>query len=189
MSCCETEIKDLQDAVVKLIDDLPGPCALTPLSDNELDTAIRTGTPGTSSEFARCDHNHPIRRQANPGTPTLTFSGNATFPQTILLDFNSTEEWVSYEWRVRVDFATGNGWRTIVVPNIPGFQRPIIESDSYRNVGNPEPDAATLGARPEQPYMGDEVAHWSSTQRLYFGLRVEEAGRIYVRVRAKFIRN
>lgn len=44
----------------------PSAATSIPIADNETDADIRTGQLGTSDDYARADHNHPIRRQSNP---------------------------------------------------------------------------------------------------------------------------
>lgn len=170
----------------------PYPKASTalPIADNEVDTAIRTGIVGTSADFARADHNHPIRRQVVPAYPILTFNGPAgsTMTQTTVLDRWSTEETITYAYRCLVNSAGGvTGWDYITVPNMAGFQRPQITIEgTYRYSGNPDTNF------PEAYYMGNEANHWSSTQRVYIGgyraTAKPVAARRYVSLTVKYTR-
>ena len=161
---------------------------LTPIADNEVDTSIRTGTPGTSAEVSRSDHNHPIRRQTLIAHPTLTYflSAGSTAPQTSNLDRWSDEESLIFEYRVRIDASASTGWNGITVPVLAGFQQPIIQvTSTYRNTGNPQ------ASMPRAPFMGGEANHWSSTRRVYVGPYNQKTGtgRYYVTLQVKYIRN
>lgn len=168
-----------------------------PIPDNEVDTAIRTGTAGTTGEAADAGHNHPIRRQGYPTTPTLalTSSAGSTMTAPALLDRWSDEEAVGFEWRATVSVQPSNaGWDFITVPSIAGFQVPRITVGTYRSTtGTPQADgpsgAGAEGAAPRGPYMGAEATHWSSTQRVYLGYyRRETAFTLYVMIRAEYTR-
>jgi hypothetical protein len=161
----------LDEAAVQAL--LPAPSTLVPIPDNEVDAAIRTGIVGTSLDYARADHNHPIRRQANPGDPVITVGGNLTMSQSIVLDRWSDEESYSWAFRCRVAQPAGTGWGWLTIPTIAGFQRVKLHGiGTYRSDSNaPQTDdgtgASTDGASPRGPVMAHEVHHWSSTQRLY----------------------
>ena len=166
-----------------------------PVPDNEEDTSIRTGLVGVSDDYARADHNHPIRRQANPGDPALVFTGSGSLDATLILDRWSTEEEYTYEWRLLISQVAGNGWDIISVPSIAGFQRPhITDVSTYRSQSFAvQIDDATgtggPGATPRGPYMGVEAMHWSSTQRIYAGIyRRDVASRMYIQFQARYIR-
>jgi hypothetical protein len=149
---------------------VPDPSNAAPVADNEADTAIRAGQAGTSSDYARADHNHPIRRQANPGDPTITLTGaGGTLTQAIVLDRWSEEEHYAYRFRCRLDIDAGTGWIYLTVPAIAGFQQPDISGvGSYRFTSNaPQDDDSVNGAAPRGPFMGAEAHHWSSTNRIY----------------------
>lgn len=175
--CCQptwtTGGEGLDEEAVQAL--LPVACDVLPVPDNELDTAIRTGQAGTSDEYARCDHNHPIRRQANPGDPVLTVSGSMVELQSLILDRWSTEESYEYEFRIRFRQVAGNDWGWINVPAIAGFQQPqILSVGNYRNpstvIQEDEPGGnGGDGASPRGPFMGQELHHWSSTRRVYSG--------------------
>ncbi len=162
---------------------LPQPATTAPIPDNETDTAIRTGQVGTSALYARADHNHPIRRQANPGDITLTAGGSAVVTQaTIILDRWSTEETYEFNTRTRVSQVAGTSWGWLTVPAIAGFQQPQIaylgtyRSDSQSPQIDSDTGAGDDGAAPRGPLMSSEAHHWSSTNRLYFAyLRRDEA--------------
>lgn len=164
-------------AVQELIDaqdhDDPAPSTLTPLPDNEADTAIRTGQVGTSLDYARADHNHPIRRQANPGDPVLTAttSAGSAMTQAIVLDRWSDEESYTYRFRTRWTVQAGTGWNFVSIPTKAGFQQPEISAiGTYRQTSNaPQDDDGNFGASPRGPFMGSEAHHWSSTNRVYLG--------------------
>ena len=145
------------------------PATTAPIADNEADAAIRTGQVGTSALYARADHNHPIRRQANPGDPVITVSGSFELQANLILDRWSDEESFSYAFRTLVNQPAGNGWGWINVPNIAGFQRPRITGiGSYRFSSTAvQDDDGSFGASPRGPFMAKEAHHWSSTQRIY----------------------
>lgn len=171
---------------------VPLPSDSVPIADNEDDTAIRTGLVGASTDYARADHNHPIRRQANPGDPELVFA-NLTNLQTLILDRWSTEEWYAYAFRVRVSQEAGTGWGLIRVPGIGGFQVPMLyDVKAYRNPSTtPQDDNNQFGSSPRGPFMGGEVMHWSSTSAIYLGhfRRDNPLTSVYVQFIAKYIRN
>ena len=160
---------------------VPLPATTIPIADNEVDTAIRTGQAGTSTLYARADHNHPIRRQANPGDPVVTAGGSATISQAIVLDRWSTEETYEFALRIRVAQPAGTGWGWVNIPTIAGFQQPQIYLGTYRSDSNaPQTDATAGagldGASPRGPFMSHEAHHWSSTRRLYLAyFRRDEA--------------
>lgn len=166
---------------------VPSPANAVPVADNESDVALRTGLVGSSTDYAREDHNHPVRRQVAPARPTLTFTGTAgsSMPQVTNLDTWTDEESVEFAWRCRCDLDALTGWNYITVPNIAGFQRPKITVEgTYRNTGNPSP------TQPRAPYMGNEANHWSSTQRVYIGQYNQKTGtgRYYVSLTVKYVR-
>ena len=163
----------------------PKASTVLPVADNEVDTAIRTGIVGTSADFARADHNHPIRRQVAPADPVLTYSGAGTMPQSIVTGRWTDEESVTYAYRSRVDATATTGWNIVTHPNLVGFQRPQITVEgTYRSTGNPQ---ATM---PRAPYMGNEANHWSSTQRVYIGPYNQKTGtgRYYLATTVKYTR-
>lgn len=140
-----------------------------PVADNEDDVNLRTGTAGVSALAARADHNHPIRRLANPGNPVVTAGGTATIGAVANYPFQSTEETIEFEQRIQVTQPAGNNWGYLRVPNIAGYQRPrISELNSYRYSINPvQNDAGTPGESPRGRHMSQEIAHWSFTRLLY----------------------
>lgn len=168
----------------------PLPATAIPIADNELDTAIRTGQVGASLLYARQDHNHPIKRQAMPTDPALTFVGAAgsSMSQSIVLDRWSDEESVTFATRSLVLSAGGvTGWDYISIPNIAGFQRPQITIEgTYRYSGTPSDQF------PRAQYMGNEANHWSSTQRVYISCYPAAskpvAARRYVAITIKYTR-
>lgn len=108
---------------------------------------------------------------ANPGDPVITYVGNGSLTQNLILD-----RWPkahSFEWafRTRVNQPAGTGWGWLAIPNAPaGFQpRPIIKVDgTYRAQSTtPQDDDGSFGAAPRGPFMGQEAHHWTSTQRIY----------------------
>jgi hypothetical protein len=184
------DVQDLIDASV------PPPANATPIPDNETDTAIRTGQVGTSTDYAREDHNHPIRRQANPGDPAFGFSGVGSLNATVILDRWSTEEWYAYRVRLQVINQTaGNGWSFVTVPTKAGFQQPQISAvGTYRYnstaIQEDEPGGnGGDGAGPRGPFMGQEAHHWSSTNRIYLGyFRRENTFNAYLEFTVRYIR-
>lgn len=170
------------------------PATVAPIPDNEVDTAIRTGLVGTSVEYARADHNHPIRRQAVV-SPALTPGGtgvSGTLIQSIITDRWSTEETVGVEWRAYIEQPAGVGWFWLTVPALAGFQQPQITVGTYRNQStavHQDDGDGNGGASPQGPFMGAEAAHWSSTRRVYMGFyRKDQAYRMYVMIRAEWAR-
>lgn len=168
--CLAEPVDPLPSAIV-----VPNPATAIPVPDNEVDTDIRTGIVGVSDDYARADHNHPIRRQANPGDPVMTVGGSLVLVNSLILDRWSTEESFSYAYRVQVSQPVGNNWGWINVPNIAGFQRPkISQIGSYRTASTAIQEdnsggSSGNGAGPRGPFMGGEFHHWSSTQRIYSG--------------------
>lgn len=170
---------------------VPAASSLIPIADNEVDTAIRTGQIGTSTDYARADHNHPIRRQANPGDPVITIVGTGTLAASLITDRWSDEESYSWAFRAQVEATAANGWVYLVIPAIGGFQQPQIHIvGTYRQVGNPNADDGAQGAMPDAPYMGQEAHHWSSTRRVFVGQNNSKvaAARYYVEFILKYIR-
>lgn len=176
---------------------IPQPATALPIPDNEVDTAIRTGIVGTSTDYARADHNHPIRRQANPGDPVLTYTGVGNMDLVQFLDRWSDEE--SYSWGVRArvrDITAGAGWSYITVPTIAGFQQPQITAIGSYRTGSTTPQddepggQGGDGAAPRGPYMGKEWHHWSSTRRIYQGFyrRDNAIPLVYVEFKLKYVR-
>lgn len=173
--------------------DDPEPSTVLPIADNEVDTSIRTGIIGASLDYARADHNHPIRRQANPGAPNLTTGGNFTIIQALTTQrFWSDEETVYFGQRYRVQQPAGNGWGWLNMPNIAGFQRPIVqELNGYRiNSTAVQDDDGSFGATARGPVMDNMLSHWSFTQRLYGSyFRRDNPVDMYVTLVLKYIRN
>ena len=181
--CRRIEGAGLTPAQAAAIAAIPVPSNLIPIADDEADAAIRTGIAGTSLDYARADHNHPIRRQGNPGDPvlTLTVSGTAgaTLGQVVILDRESDEESYAYKFRALINHVAGNGWDLLNIPTIAGFQQPEIYAiGTYRSqtltpqIDNNTPgnlSAVLQGAAPVGPYMGKEAHEWSSTRRIYHG--------------------
>jgi hypothetical protein len=189
--------KTFWDEICTHLDDQTKHFLLTsnvPVADNEVDTAIRTGSAGTSTESARADHNHPIRRQGNPGDPTLTFIGSAgsTMDQQIILDRWSDEESYAYRIRTRWRVRAGNGWNRILVPTKAGFQQPEISAiGTYRTTSNApqEDNGDNQGASPRGPFMGSEAHHWSSSNSIYLAhYRRDNNYTKYVEFTVKYIR-
>lgn len=153
--------------------EVPSPSTLVPVADNEVDTAIRTGQVGASLDYARADHNHPIRRQAVIEVTPTAFGNGFTIVQNLTLDRWSDEESFTLRKRVRIRHTAGNGWGGLLIPSLAGFQQPIMTpTGSYRypstaiqideNTGN-----GGNGASPRGPLMMAEFAEWSSTNRFY----------------------
>lgn len=180
-----------KDDIVGLIPAPINPATSVPLADNEADTAIRSGQVGNSDDYARADHNHPIRRQDNPGDPTLTFTGTGDMTQVLILDRESDEESYAYKFRCRVVTIAGTGWDFITVPAIAGFQQPEIYGiGTYRQSStSPQDDDGVFGAAPRGPYMGKEAHEWSSTRRVYLSFFRRDNGFItYVEFWVRYTR-
>ena len=168
---------------------------VVPTPDNRNDIDLRGGNSGVSDFHAREDHKHPVRRQANPGDPVIVSGGTATIDQNTILDRWSDEESYAYAFRTLIRQPAGIGWGWISIPNIVGFQRPQLTAiGSYRpNTSSVQADngggAGGDGAGPRGPFMGCEVHHWSSTQRIYGGYyRRDNEFRAYVEYIARYIR-
>ena len=185
----------LDEAAVQAL--LPVPSESTPIPDNEVDTAIRTGQIGTSLDYARADHNHPIRRQVHPDWPGVTVNGNLSLTSEIVLDRRSTEEWVEYEVRTEHAVPAGNNWPIVTYPILAGFQQPILtivnmyrtQTLSFQEDDQPGNSVVFDGAAPVGPYMGIEASHWSSTRGVYFPFRREnDIARWFLTVSALYVR-
>jgi hypothetical protein len=157
----------------------------------------RRGYNGVSEEAARCDVIGELARiDPTPLTPELIFTGVGELEQVIVLDRWSDQTWIEYAWRTLMTQDPGTGWGFITVPNIAGFQRPIITVEgTYRTNSNAVQEdgsgntnnESTEGASPRGPYMGQEAHHWSSTQRVYAGFfRRDNPVRMFVEFRAKY---
>lgn len=156
----------------------------------------RTGDAGNSDEFARCNHKHPIVRIPNPGDPVITITGPGTIGSQAVLRRWSDEESYEYGIRVNVLTTTANGWVFLTIPNIAGFQRPIISGiGSYRYGGNYDNQPVNgaqgnQGSAPNAAWMGQELNSYLFTQRIYIG-RVsgkETEARWWVNFNVKYIR-
>jgi len=173
------------------------PATQIPIADNEVDAAIRTGQVGTSLLYARADHNHPIRRQGNPGDMTITLTGPATLGSNQVIRRWSTEESYAYGYRANFTTTTDNGWVFITIPNKAGFQRPMIDGlGSYRYSGNYDnqpasPAQGNVGAYPNAPIMDQEINHYLYTQRIYVGRTndKETLSRWWINWNTTYIRN
>lgn len=156
---------------------------ITPIPDNEVDANRRTGQAGTSIEYSRADHNHPIRRQAVPEIPVWNWilPGTTTLNATVAgYGVERThEEGVYIRWRFQFNRSVGNGWLWANAPTIPGYQRPVVV------------DKSTYFATP--PYrMGSEVAQWTSIPRIYVGNFINDAtsdGNLFVTIVLHYIPN
>lgn len=202
--CCQAIYQDNSGiSVAEVIALVPNPCNVGGdlVSDNNHSDGdwSRVGDAGTSEEFSRCDHKHPIVRIPNPGDPIIGYTSpsGSTISAQLILDRWSTEEWYAYKYRVQVsNMQPGNNWSFLTIPNIAGFQRPIITGiGNYRNgSGMPQNDDNSgnggSGAAPRGPYMGKEWHEWSSTQRLYFGYfrRDNVLGNQFVEFVVKYVR-
>lgn len=92
----------------------------------------RSANIGTSTLYARSDHQHPIVRIPNPGDPVLTYTGNGTMDLVQFLDRESTEEWYAWKVRARIrNIPAGLSWEIIRVPSIAGFQQPMITGSKH----------------------------------------------------------
>lgn len=145
------------------------PLATTiPIADNETDTAIRTGLAGISLFAARADHNHPIRRQVavpNP-QPVHLLSNGSTVTSEAFLTLRSDEERLVFSYRVNHLLQAGNGWNSMLVPSLAGFQRPIIiPMGTYHYQGQWQNGTAETPV----PFMGQSATHYLDSLRVYFG--------------------
>ena len=153
-----------------------------PIADNETDTAIRTGQVGSSTDYARADHNHPIRRQANPGYPVWAWNFSNGTTQTANVDYGfwSDEEAVYFRHRFTIEVEQGTGWNWVNVPAIAGFQRPQITT------------LTTYHAEPDVNYeMNSDAAEWTNIPRIYldhFRKGAEDDDTWFVQVVTKYIR-
>lgn len=117
------------------------PASVAPLADGNADT--RVAVIGTSEEYARADHIHPITRIAAPVLPNFAVSAGLTFiSQAVYLTY-STEESLHYKVRVQVRPTTTAIWQTIVAPFIAGYQ--LVEfgfEGFYNGLTTPYPNIA-----------------------------------------------
>ena len=123
--CCEaayTPPEGLDEAAVVAL--MPLASTDVPIADNEVDAAIRTGQVGTSVDYVRADHNHPIRRQQNPGDPVLTGTNLTINNGPTILDRWSTEE--TYEYALNFEI-----WRQVSagMDRYPNYRRVSSSSD------------------------------------------------------------
>lgn len=167
-----------------------------PIADNNVDSALRQASVGSSTSAARADHVHPIRRQANPGDPSVTVGGTGiTLNSVIILDRWSDEESFAYRVRALVSISAGTGWGYVNVPTKAGFQQPQITAvGTYRtNSTTPQRDnsggTSGDGAAPIGPFMGAEAHHWSSTNRIYNGYYRRDNGySMYIEFTVRYVR-
>jgi len=177
--------------------DIPEPCTQIGLleSDNNISEGVfnRAGNIGTSNNYARCDHQHPIVRLPNPGDPVPIVQGSFLELQNIILDRGSTEECYWWRFRIRVSQDAGNNWGWIAVPTIAGFQQPVYtETFGYMTSSSSvQDDDNAFGATARGPTMAYPINHWSSTNRLYGGYfrRDNDINSIYVNFVATYCRN
>lgn len=200
--CCQPEWQAAggidEAAVLALINaqdhDDPDPATAAPLASQDGCPGLRAANVGTSLDYARADHRHPITRLPNPGDVLPTFAGSAGAVMNLaqILDRWSDEESYAWMWRCRVVTNGANGWDIITVPTLPGFQQPQITLEgTYRQIGNPNADDGVRGAMPDAPYMGMEAAHWSSTRRIYIAQFNDKPtpATYWVHIRARYICN
>ena len=188
---------EVDEATVQALIDasLPAPSDAVPVPDNDVDTSIRVGAPGVSPLFARADHNHPIRLQANPGDPVITAGGSFAIVNSIIMDRWPEEDAYAWAFSVRVTQPAGVSWGFLSVPTIPGFRQPqFLDIGTYRWPATaPQTDDAAgaggVGAAPRGAFMSKEVNHWRSTRRLYGAyLRRDNQIDMYVDFVVRFIR-
>jgi hypothetical protein len=99
------------------------PSSLIPIADNEDDINLRTGVIGVSLDYGRADHNHPIKRQVIPTTPTIISFGSLVITSQSLVRGWSDEESVTFHIAVNTTQASSGGnWGGLQMPNIAGFQ-------------------------------------------------------------------
>lgn len=139
---------------------IPMPATALPIADNEVDTAIRTGIVGTSTLYARQDHNHPIRRQTAPAQPVITVGGTGfVLVGTTLNGTVTDEESVTYFMTLQVTQTVSNAWNFFTVPNIAGFQRAeVVPTACYRYTGNPN----AAGSWTNAPSMAMEWSYYQN---------------------------
>jgi len=103
-------------------------------------------------------------RLANPGTPTPVLVGPATETLSQLRRFRSDFNSVTYSWRMRFTATTANGWVYYTVPQIAGFQFPLILSaDVYQQTGGQ--DATEI----QNADMNNTGNDWADIGRVYIG--------------------
>lgn len=195
----ENEYVDLWTRVCALQDELAllGPLSnATPIPDQDGQATKRQGSAGISTEIARADHNHEIKRLPYPADPIPTIDGaGVTLNAVAILDRESTEEWVAFKVRVHLNRTAGIGWHRILVPQLAGYQQRMITGiGNYRSGSiSPQDDSTNgnpnTGASPRGPYMGKEWHEWSSTGILYGGYyrRDNNIGNEYVEYWVKYI--
>ena len=109
--------------------------------------------------------------------PTILVTGTAT--ETLQQVLETDTEWYTqrdgdcrekyyFQYRIRVNQATTNGWALVRVPNIGGWDRRVFDIGTYRQTGNlNNPGDDDFGAMPNAPYMGAEAHEWSNTGVIY----------------------
>lgn len=156
---------------------------LAPVSDNELDTAIRTGVPGVSLNYAREDHNHAIRRQGLPATPVMTaFGTGMTLVSQSLQRSATDEESVEYVLFVNTTHTASNARHWLNIPSIAWFQAPIVRSLwTYRQ------NWTSTGMTPA-PTMWNEVCVYAWGSVYIWPLNRTQALTYYITLSLKYTR-
>lgn len=181
-----------EEEIITLIGPHLALCTTPPVPDNRADTDLRQAVVGTATQAARCDHKHPIRRQVMQPDPVPILSGPATLVQHVINRRWSDEETIYYAHRLIIDATTANGWVSFQQPQIGGFQQvQILDLNSYRSSGNTNnPGDDNFGAMPDAPYMGQEVAHYNNSRRMYVAQssQKDNAARYNISWISKYIR-
>ena len=134
--------------------------------------------------------------------PTILVTGTATEILQQVLETDT--EWYTqrdgdcrekyyFQYRIRVNQATTNGWALVRVPNIGGWDRRVFDVGTYRQTGNlNNPGDDNFGAMPNAPYMGAEAHEWSNTGIIYlnqFNQKDNAATNMWVEFVVEYKRN
>lgn len=166
--------EEVQRCIKEFLDEnlnLPQAATTIPVPDNEANTDIRTGQVGTSTQFARADHNHPIRRMdyfATPPTPTVGDDGGGTVTVT-MTNLGNFEEHVAYRVRMRIQSeAPGADWAWLQLLTQPGYRTFVRDLGNYRSSSDtPQSELvnagqSNVGAAPRGPLMSGEAKRWGN---------------------------
>ena len=196
--CCPARFSaGIDEAAVQALIDAqdhtdPQPATLVPLASNDWPNGgnARTGDVGTSPDYARADHRHPIQRLAVPAFPgvTHTLSAASTVNSEAVIRSGSTEETIWYLYRVNHLHGADTGWNNFLVPTIAGYQVSMIRIDgTYRYSGQWQSDP---NASVRAPYMGSEAHAYLGSRRVYIGpLRRDNAVRTWTTIHVEYARN
>lgn len=195
--CDPAALQAMCDRIKALEDDAANKlelCAQAPQPTQDNATSIRIGLPGSSTEAARCDHQHGTELLDAPAIPPISVLGTATQVNIAQAVDERTSETVTYWYRVLVDQPAGAGWGYVQTNNMVGFQRPRLYPHTYRYPSTtPQIDTdvtanqGNTGAAPRGPVMNHEISQWSRTRRGYLAYyRRDLAVRKYAELEVRY---